>query len=127
MGHSSCGGIKGGYDLCQNGNGSAIAAQIHPQMGQNGEPAFDRLDKPSLKISKSPIWKNVDHGFDGKLMSFPFIQDAVEENRLSLHALWHDIGRKLHEFNPEKEEFTPLKDQLAAPSLRIIEKHQKSP
>lgn len=111
MGHSSCGGIKSGYDLCQNGNGSAIADTkfIHKWV-KMVKPAFDRLDKTKHEdqqiadLEKTSIMVSMEN-----LMSFPFIQDAVEENRLSLHALWHDIGQgQLHEFNPEKEEFTPL-------------------
>ena len=26
------------------------------------------------------------------LMTFPFVKDAVEANKLSLHGLWNDIG-----------------------------------
>ena len=111
MGHSSCGGIKGGYDLCQNGESSPIAATtfIHKWV-KMVEPAFNRLDKSKPEdqqiadLEKTSIMVSMEN-----LMSFPFIRDAVAENRLTLHALWHDIGPgQLYEFDTEKGEFTPL-------------------
>ena len=111
MGHSSCGGIKGGYDLCQKGDDSPIAeTKFIQKWVKMVEPAFNRLDQTKTEdqqiadLEKTSIMVSMEN-----LMSFPFIRDAVAENKLSLHALWHDIGHgQLYEFDPEKGEFTPL-------------------
>ena len=43
------------------------------------------------------------------LMSFPFVQAAVEDGRLSLHGLWTDIGEGgLEYFDPPQGVFLPV-------------------
>ncbi len=43
------------------------------------------------------------------LMTFPFIQDAVESEQLTLHGLWTDIGAGgLEFFNAETGAFEAL-------------------
>ena len=111
MGHSSCGGIKGGYDLCQNGDASPIAKTefIH-QWVKMVKPAFDRLDQSIpedqqiAQLEKTSIMVSMEN-----LMAYPFVWDAVAEKRLTLHALWHDIGAgQLYGFDAEKGDFSPL-------------------
>ena len=74
------------------------------------EPAFNRLDKTKTEdqqvadLEKTSIMVSMEN-----LMSFPFIRDAVAENRLTLHALWHDIGPgQLYAFDAKQGEFAPL-------------------
>ena len=111
MGHSSCGGIKGGYDLCKHGDNSPIAnTTFIKKWVKMAKPAYDRLDPSGSEeaqiaaLEKTSIMVSMEN-----LMSFPFIRDAVAEDRLSLHALWHDIGAgQLHGYDAEKGEFAPL-------------------
>ncbi|MDB9985616.1 hypothetical protein OAD84_01500 [Pelagibacterales bacterium] len=42
------------------------------------------------------------------LSEFPFVQQALDLNRVSIHGLWNDIGTgKLEMLNPETMTFMP--------------------
>ena len=43
------------------------------------------------------------------LMTFPFVKEAVESGKLTLHGLWTDIGAGgLESYDPERGAFVPL-------------------
>ena len=43
------------------------------------------------------------------LMTFPFVREAVEQDLLSLHGLWTDIGEGgLHQFEPVSRRFSQV-------------------
>jgi carbonic anhydrase len=43
------------------------------------------------------------------LMSFPFVKQAVENDTLSLHGLWNDIGEgDLYVYNTKSKKFEPV-------------------
>ena len=43
------------------------------------------------------------------LMTFPFVQDAVQDDRLTLHGLWNNIGAgELEQFDPARNDFAPI-------------------
>jgi carbonic anhydrase len=43
------------------------------------------------------------------LMTFPFIREAVEQDLLTLHGLWTDIGEGgLEYFDPKSRDFHPV-------------------
>ena len=43
------------------------------------------------------------------LSGFPFIKDAMDNDRLTLHGLWHDIGAgELYSYNSAKGVFAKL-------------------
>ena len=110
IGHSACGGIKGGHQQCQD-------ASMHPrdfgslqQWLHLIKPAYDRLDhnlpedEQIHELEKLSVIVSLEH-----LMSYDFIRDAVAAKTLSLHGLWHDIGSgALLNFNPERGAFTAL-------------------
>ena len=53
--------------------------------------------KPSIRISLA------------NLMTFPFIREAVEAERLTLHGVWHNIGEGgLTVYDPETDSFQPV-------------------
>jgi len=93
LGHSSCGGVEGCYNMC-SGNAPELEEEssfvgrwmdiLRPgfaTLPDGDDPARKRaLEKASIVISL----KN--------LMTFPFVQDAVENDRLSIHGIWNDIG-----------------------------------
>ena len=43
------------------------------------------------------------------LMTFPFVEKAVQDGSLSLHGLWTDIGEgSLEAFDPTTQRFKPV-------------------
>jgi carbonic anhydrase len=43
------------------------------------------------------------------LMTFPFVKSAVENERLSIHGLWNDIGEgSLEGYDPTSGTFKPI-------------------
>jgi len=108
LGHKDCGGIKYGHDIHSNlvnPNYEFINKWLSILL-----PAFDiiqknvseqeqinQLEQESIKVSIN------------NLFSFPFIKKAIEENKLSIHGLIHDIGSgNLKFLNPVTENFENL-------------------
>ena len=94
LGHSQCGGVKGCYDMC-----SGHAPELDEATSFIGRwmdilrPGFEALppgeDVERLQaLEKAAVMVSIDN-----LMTFPFVKQAVEEGRLTLHGLWHDIGQ----------------------------------
>lgn len=107
LGHSSCGGVQGCYDMC-SGNapeledkGSFVGRWMDIlRPGFENLPAGDdamrirQLEKTSVVVSL----KN--------LMTFDHVRTAVEAGRLSLHGLWVDIAKgELQAYDPEGDTF----------------------
>ena len=43
------------------------------------------------------------------LMTFPFVREAVENEELSLHGLWHEIGKgSIEVFDPKLGRFEEI-------------------
>ena len=65
--------------------------------GTEKEGDLTALEQQAVKVSLS------------NLMSFPFIQEAVESGALALHGLWHDIrAGALHHYDNEQGAFIAL-------------------
>ncbi len=108
LGHSSCGGVKGFYDMA-----TGAAPELEKSTSFVGrwmdilKPGYDRvkdhhsgadcvahLEKEAVKVSLE------------NLMTFPFVKEAVETGELSIHGLWHDIGDGvLKYYEPERDGF----------------------
>ncbi|NAZ37516.1 carbonic anhydrase [Rubellimicrobium sp. CFH 75288] len=93
LGHSGCGGVRGCYDMYEGrapellertsfiGRWMAILRPGWEALPQGGEAERLRaLEKMAVTVSV------------GNLLTFPFVREAVEAGRLTLHALWNDIG-----------------------------------
>ena len=109
LGHSQCGGVRYCHDSC------------HGDLQQNRESFVDRW----IDILR-PGYKRVAHIADDServtalehtavlvsienLMSFPFIQEAVDSGQLSLHGLWHSIGDGvLKTYDATTDQFEPV-------------------
>ena len=93
MGHSSCGGVKGCYDMC-----SGAAPELEAEESFVGRwmdilrPGYDRLAPGDDAARTRALEKGAVVISLENLMTFPFVASAVESGRLSLHGLWHDIG-----------------------------------
>ncbi|AXI53127.1 Carbonic anhydrase 1 (plasmid) [Pseudoseohaeicola sp. NH-UV-7] len=111
LGHSNCGGVQGCLDMCE-GHAPELEALdsfvgrwmdiLRPKYASvqglgDKEQQARALEKQSVLVSLE------------NLMSFPFVQAAVEDGRLSLHGLWTDIGEGgLEYFDPPQGVFLPV-------------------
>ena len=98
LGHSSCGGVQGCYDMC-----SGHAPQLEEKSSFVGRwmeilrPAFDGLAPGEEAARRRALEKAAVITSLENLMTFPFVRAAVAEGSLSLHGLWNDIGEGLLE------------------------------
>ena len=94
MGHSSCGGVRGFYDMTM-GNAPHLAEEtsfvgrwmeiLQPGYDRikescSGPDCIDALEKEAVKVSLD------------NLMTFPFVANAVNSEELTMHGVWNDIG-----------------------------------
>lgn len=111
LGHSNCGGVQGCYDMC-----SGNAPELEEKSSFVGRwmdilrPGFDGLpeggDTPERrrKLEHAAVITSIRN-----LMTFPFIAEGVEKERLSLHGLWTDIGEgTLLALDAESQDFHPV-------------------
>jgi carbonic anhydrase len=94
VGHSNCGGVKGCHDMCAGqapelASGSSFVGNWLEIL----RPGYERTDnvRDPVERVKAMELEAVRISLQN-LMTFPFVREAVEEERLTLHGLWHDIG-----------------------------------
>ena len=105
LGHKDCGGIKSGYSLHSSRSSAdyefinkwlsiLLPAFKKVKKDVSEKKQIEQLEEESIKISIN------------NLFSFPFIKKAVEDKRLSIHGLIHNIGSgELKFLNPLTEKF----------------------
>ncbi|MCK0151663.1 carbonic anhydrase [Marivita sp. S6314] len=111
LGHSSCGGVQGCYDMC-----SGNAPQLEEKSSFVGRwmdilrPGFERVtasntaEDPVRALEKESVIVSLEN-----LMTFPFVSEAVKDDSLTLHGLWTDIGEGgLEYFEPTSRSFQPV-------------------
>ena len=110
LGHSSCGGVEGCYDMC-----SGNAPELEETTSFIGRwmdilrPGFEALpegdDETRIRaLEKVSVTVSLEN-----LMSFPFVQKAVEDGTLSLHGLWNDIAEgTLEAYDPNVDGFVVI-------------------
>lgn len=93
LGHSSCGGVRGCYEMCE---GRAPALEDRSSFVGRWmdilRPRYDVLpegDEPArvAALEKEAVRVSIDN-----LMTFPFVEAAVREGQLTLHGAWNDIS-----------------------------------
>lgn len=110
LGHSGCGGVEGCYDMC-SGNAPELEAPnsfigrwmdiLRPSYADLPE-GDDATRKQALE--KASVVTSLEN-----LMTFPFLKEAVEDESVSLHGLWNDIGDgSLEVYNPKTATFGPI-------------------
>jgi len=94
LGHSNCGGVNGCLDMC-----TGAAPDLEEKTSFIGRwmdilrPGYERVasiedaDEQRGALEKQAILISLEN-----LMGFPFVRDAVAEERMTLHGLWTDIG-----------------------------------
>jgi len=110
LGHSNCGGVKGCDDMC-SGHAPALEEKssfvgrwmdilrpgYHRVAGLPDAGRLQALEKEAVLVSLE------------NLMTFPFVRDAVEDDRLTLHGLWTNTGEgALEQFDPARGGFFPV-------------------
>jgi carbonic anhydrase len=102
LGHSNCGGVLACHDMC-----CGRAPELEMQSSFVGRwmdilrPGFDRVAHlPEVgrtrALEKEAVLVSLEN-----LMTFPFIAEAVSDDRLTLHGLWTDTGEGgLEQFEP---------------------------
>ncbi|MBL4918328.1 carbonic anhydrase [Szabonella alba] len=110
LGHSNCGGVKGCLDMC-----SGEAPELLETSSFVGRwmdilrPGYERVKDVDAAfraraLEKQSVLVSIDN-----LMTFPFVAKAVEEESLTLHGLWTDVGEGgLEQFDPVRGEFLPV-------------------
>jgi carbonic anhydrase len=111
IGHSDCGGVIGCDRMC-----SGHAPELEAKESFVGRwleilrPGYERvsditdektrhraLEKETVIVSLENLW------------DFPFVRKAIEDERLSLHGVWFDIGEgKLEHYLPDESRFVEI-------------------
>ena len=94
LGHSSCGGVRGCYEMC-----SGRAPELDEKTSFIGRwmdilrPGYDRVCNQGSRaeqiaaLEREGVVVSLEN-----LMSFPFVRAAIEAETMSIHGLWNDIG-----------------------------------
>lgn len=111
LGHSGCGGVQGCHDMC-----SGVAPELEEKTSFIGRwmdilrPGFERVShidddaERTRALEHQAVLVSLEN-----LMTFPFVREAVESERLSLHGLWTDIGEGgLECYNPATKRFASV-------------------
>lgn len=93
LGHSGCGGVRGCHDLC-----SGAAPELARPESFVGSwlrvlaPGYEAVRHiPDLTERLAALEKEAVRVSLTNLMTFPFVREAVEAGRLTLHGAWKNI------------------------------------
>lgn len=111
LGHSQCGGVQGCIDMCK-GN----APELEEKESFVGRwmdilrPKYELVSgladeaEQAQQFEKQAVLASLEN-----LMTFPFVQQAVDRGTISLHGLWTDIGQGgLECYDPEAGKFVQV-------------------
>lgn len=111
LGHSGCGGVSGCLSMC-----SGKAPELEERSSFVGRwmdilrPGYERVkdvadsDEQLHALERQAVVVSLEN-----LMTFPFVRSAVEEDFLTLHGLWTDIGDGgLQQYDPASGDFLPV-------------------
>ncbi len=95
VGHSNCGGVQACHDMC-----SGVAPELEESTSFVGRwmdilrPGFDRIK--DRHEDRADALRELEHEAVRtsimNLASFPFVKDAIDAGRLTLHGAWIDIA-----------------------------------
>ncbi len=110
LGHSRCGGVEGCYNMCA---GKAPALEDPDSFVGRWvdilRPGYDALPDGDDETRKRALEKASIVVSLENLMGFPFVKSAVEDERLSLHGLWNDIGAgSIEVYDSKTGSFKPI-------------------
>ena len=112
LGHSSCGGVKACHDMC-----TGHAPELQKSSSFVGRwmdilrPGFEKVKDISdevdriARLEREAVMVSIEN-----LVTFPFVQKAIDDNELTLHALWTDIAEgTLEQFDTRLQSFVQIK------------------
>ena len=108
LGHSTCGGVKSSFDYFSGNNPDLYEdSNFVASWLEILRPSFNKIPKElSLKNKIKSLEKQTVLTSIENLLTFPFISDALKNETLSLHGLWHDIGSgELMYFDSKSNDF----------------------
>ncbi|WP_443643708.1 carbonic anhydrase [Candidatus Levibacter sp. Uisw_134_01] len=108
LGHSTCGGVKASYDYFSGKNPSLkedsnfVASWLEILRTSFNEVSKELPDEDIInKLEKEAVLTSVKN-----LTTFPFIQKGISDGSLSIHGLWHNIGKgELMSYDNESNDF----------------------
>ena len=111
VGHSNCGGVRGCHDMCSGKapeleSGSSFVGRWMDILRPGYERTADIQDSEERisAMERQAVLISIEN-----LMTFPFVREAVENERLTLHGMWHDIGEGgLEVFDGETNSFVSV-------------------
>ena len=111
LGHSTCGGVKSSFDFFSGNNPELYEdSNFVASWLEILRPSFEKISKKLTiedkikKLEKQTVLTSIEN-----LTTFPFIINAIKDETISLHGLWHDIGSgKLMFFDAKSNDFVSV-------------------
>ncbi len=107
LGHSNCGGVQGFHDMC-----TGAAPELKEKSSFVGRwmdllrPGYEKLGGPDKAVDQGDLERAAVMVSLDNLLTFPFVQKGIEDEVLTLHGLWNDIGEGSLEFySPAQDGF----------------------
>tara|TARA_B110000483_G_scaffold167087_1_gene197670 strand:+ start:18 stop:677 length:660 start_codon:yes stop_codon:yes gene_type:complete len=94
LGHSTCGGVHSSFEYFSGNNPNLYKdSNFVASWLEILRPSFEKIPSNLSKNEKlKSLEKNTVLTSIENLATFPFIKEAINNETLSLHGLWHDIG-----------------------------------
>ena len=94
LGHSTCGGVHSSFEYFSGNNPNLYKdSNFVASWLEILRPSFEKIPSNLSKNEKLKyLEKNTVLTSIENLVTFPFIKEAINNETLSLHGLWHDIG-----------------------------------
>ena len=94
LGHSTCGGVHSSFEYFSGNNPNLYKdSNFVASWLEILRPSFEKIPSNLSKNEKlKSLEKNTVLTSLENLTTFPFIKEAIYNETLSLHGLWHDIG-----------------------------------
>ena len=94
LGHSTCGGVQSSFDYFSGNNpnlhndSNFVASWLEILRPSYEKISSDLSESEKINLlEKSTVLTSIEN-----LTTFPFIKEAIKNETISLHGLWHDIG-----------------------------------
>ena len=112
LGHSKCGGISRGYDLCKRAENLETSFFVDKWL-KIIKPAYQIVIDKDINLPKVDQIKDLEKESVKtsikNLIEFPFVNEALKKNHLVLHGLWHEIGTaNLEALDPNNFQFQKI-------------------
>ena len=107
MGHSGCGGIKNGYQMCKDdgfNSNSSISNWLNLL-----KPAYKKIDSLTEEDSINELEKISIKTSLENLKNYPFIKERINNKEINIYGSWINIGSgEIETLNFDTASFHPL-------------------